>query len=87
MGQTNRAEQLKEIAQEKWGKHWTLKTFKFADGSTEHVVLHSRGLVDDGILERDRLLYDGEGNIVHDRERATKEIRQSHEVIERRIDF
>lgn len=89
MEQLTRADRLKEAARELWGDTWTLRTLEFADGSTDHVVYRSRGLVEgsDGkLLERDRLVLDDTDEIVHTRERVEKETRRNSELISRDVD-
>lgn len=90
MEQLSRADRLRQAAYQRWGDGWTLETREYADGTRDHIVYHSRGRVDvdgESVLERDRLLFDDEGNIVHDRERATTKQQVDNEVIERRVDF
>lgn len=89
MEQTSRADRLREVARDRWGVSWTLETKEYADRSTDHIVYHSRGRVDvdgESVIERDRLLFDDDGNIVHDRERVRPEKQVELETIERRID-
>jgi len=85
MCQHSRRDRLRDLARDLWGDAWTLRTQTYADGSTDHIVFHSRGRVTvdgESLLERDRLEFDGDGNVVHSRERVRKEERVEHELVD-----
>jgi hypothetical protein len=85
MEQLTRADRLRKVARKRWGDRWTLRTQEYSDASTDHVIFHSRGRVTvdgESLLERDRLELDGDGNVVHTRERVQKEKRIEHELVD-----
>lgn len=85
MQQRSQRNRLQALAQDLWDDAWTLRTQTYADGSTDHIVFHSRGRVTvdgESLLERDRLEFDGDGNVVRSRERVRKEKRVEHELVD-----
>jgi len=89
MKQTTRADRLRDVARDRWGDGWTLKIEEYADGSRDHRVVHSRGVVETDAgpaVERDRLLFDADGRIVRDRVQTTTGDQLSREVVERPVD-
>jgi hypothetical protein len=85
MKQVSRTERLREAATELWGDAWAIRTLEFADGSTDLQAFHSRGVDDEGVAVRERLLFDGDGQLVHDRVRVTKREQQEREVLDRDV--
>lgn len=85
---SNRAERLRAVARDLWGDSWVLKIEEWADGSRDLRVVHSRGVVETDVgpaTERDRLLFDDAGRIVHDRTVETKTETVSTELVERDV--
>lgn len=88
MEQLTRADRLREAARELWGDAWTLHTREYADGATDRMVYHSRGLTEvngDPVIERDRLLFDDKDTIVHDRVRVRKQEQLESVVVDRTL--
>lgn len=85
MRQTTCAERLREAARELWGDQWTLRTLEYADGSEDLVAYRSRGIVKEGVVERERLLFDADDCIVRDRVRLRKREQLESEVIDRDV--
>lgn len=76
MDEQTARERLREAARERWGENWTIRVTEYADGSTDIMAFSSNGVVEvDGerVIERERLLFDADGEIVHDRVRLTKQ--------------
>lgn len=76
-------ETLIEAARERWGEAWVLETREWADGDKQHVVKHSRGVVDDGRRERDQLMLDDDGKIVVERVVVRPEEVESRDLVDR----
>lgn len=81
----DKKERLRTAATDLWGDSWTIRELEYADGSTDLMAYHSQGLVDHGgerVLERERLLFDTDGDLVRDRVRLTKQQQVDHELLD-----
>ncbi|WP_135823006.1 hypothetical protein [Halostella litorea] len=85
-------DRLERAARDRWGDEWRIETTRYADGTAEATVIHSRGLVDpdadagEQLHEQERLETDGEGRVlyerVHYRHGTTVDVREQEMIVD-----
>lgn len=78
-------DRLRAEARERWGDRWTIKTTEWADGTTRHRAIRSRGRVEvdgESLIEQDELKFTTDGELVVERVRVEPGERHSCGIVD-----
>lgn len=74
--------ELEDAATDLWGDEWAISIRRWSDGTAQIYAEHYRGLTEDGLRKKDRLMSTGEGGLVHDVVTVERSATVSRDVIE-----